>query len=82
MAIALICMTSCSVNGYKGDLQWRSDQVIIQFNHTTFPSLIHDGHIGMSSMTISISNPNGEPMALLTATIIVHVVHPAFSFVM
>ncbi|CAG9540190.1 unnamed protein product [Cercopithifilaria johnstoni] len=26
MAVALICMTSCSVNGYKGDLQWRSEQ--------------------------------------------------------
>ncbi|VDK88742.1 unnamed protein product [Onchocerca ochengi] len=26
MAVALICMTSCTVSGYKGDLQWRSDQ--------------------------------------------------------
>uniref|UniRef100_A0A0R3S6M1 MFS domain-containing protein n=1 Tax=Elaeophora elaphi TaxID=1147741 RepID=A0A0R3S6M1_9BILA len=26
MAVALICMTSCPVSGYKGDLQWRSEQ--------------------------------------------------------
>ncbi|KAK6111222.1 Major Facilitator Superfamily protein [Brugia pahangi] len=26
MAVALICMTSCTINGYKGDLQWRSEQ--------------------------------------------------------
>ncbi|VDK88204.1 unnamed protein product [Litomosoides sigmodontis] len=26
MAVALICMTSCSVNSYEGDLQWRSEQ--------------------------------------------------------
>ncbi|MCP9265580.1 Sialin [Dirofilaria immitis] len=26
MAVALICMTSCAVSGYKGDLQWRSDE--------------------------------------------------------
>ncbi|VBB33930.1 unnamed protein product [Acanthocheilonema viteae] len=26
MAVALICMTSCTVSGYKGDLQWRSEQ--------------------------------------------------------
>ncbi|VDO38617.1 unnamed protein product [Onchocerca flexuosa] len=26
MAVALICMTSCTVSGYKGNLQWRSDQ--------------------------------------------------------
>uniref|UniRef100_A0A1I7W0X3 MFS domain-containing protein n=1 Tax=Loa loa TaxID=7209 RepID=A0A1I7W0X3_LOALO len=26
MAVALICMTSCTINGYKGDLQWQSEQ--------------------------------------------------------
>ncbi|VDO44272.1 unnamed protein product [Brugia timori] len=29
MAVALICMTSCTINGYKGDLQWRSEQVMV-----------------------------------------------------
>ncbi|TMS37775.1 hypothetical protein L596_004637 [Steinernema carpocapsae] len=27
MAVALICMTSCPIHGYGGELEWESDQV-------------------------------------------------------
>ena len=27
LAVALICMTSCPLHGYGGDLTWRSEQV-------------------------------------------------------